>query len=314
MTDPVRSAAASVPESTRESATKDVASIPSNYSRLIAQELGLHTKGLPALLVGTGLGRTQFLQEERLISGQQQIRILENALQLTENEGFGLSLGKRLTPLTHGMMGFMANSSQDLYTAVQAISLFVPTRMNFAGLELSERNGLLEGRLRLDIQMSDAVRRCLAETFARMFFAIAEFIVGRPLVEAEVFFEYAEPRYGDDYRTYLPGSLNFHAENLMFRVPMAVCRKPNVSANHENYQLALAQCETMLEQLQRQTLDYQTRVKKLMLSRPPGTLDEEGAAAAFFLVSAPWHVSLTGRTLRLNKYEMASCRSRQRPI
>jgi AraC-like DNA-binding protein len=64
---------------------------------------------------------------------------------------------------------------------------------------------------------------------------------------------------------------------------MALCRKPNASANHESYHLALQQCESMLARLQTREPDYRTRLKKMMLSRPPGTLSEEEAAATLFM-------------------------------
>jgi len=64
---------------------------------------------------------------------------------------------------------------------------------------------------------------------------------------------------------------------------MSLCREPNASANHENYRLALQQCEVMLAQLQSDQPTYQTRLKKMMLSRPPGTLSENEAAASLFM-------------------------------
>ena len=82
--------------------------IPSNYSRLIARELDLTAKQLPRLLLGTGLGVTQFLSEESLLTAAQQVRILRNALDLSGQPELGLWLGKRLTPATHGAMGFVA--------------------------------------------------------------------------------------------------------------------------------------------------------------------------------------------------------------
>ena len=77
--------------------------------------------------------------------------------------------------------------------------------------------------------------------------------------------------------------MQFAAEQFIIHVPLALCRIPNASANHENYLLAMQQCQAMLGQLQDAPTDYQTRVKKLMLSHPPGTLNEEATAAALFM-------------------------------
>ena len=82
--------------------------IPSNYSRLIARELDLTVSQLPSLLQGTGLGIAQFLGEDSLLTPAHQVRILRNALALSGQFEFGLRLGKRLTPATHGAIGFAA--------------------------------------------------------------------------------------------------------------------------------------------------------------------------------------------------------------
>ncbi len=79
------------------------------------------------------------------------------------------------------------------------------------------------------------------------------------------------------YSDYLPGRIRFGSDKFTLKLPMALCREPNASANHENYRLALEQCESMLAELQNHKPSYQTRLKKMMLSRPPGSLSEDEA-------------------------------------
>ena len=114
------------------------ADIPSNYSRLIARELDMTTRQLPVLLRGTGLDVEQFLSEDGLLTLAQQVRILRNALLLSGQPAFGLMLGKRLTPATHGAMGFAASSSPDLLSALRAIQTFLPTRASVIQLHLRQ--------------------------------------------------------------------------------------------------------------------------------------------------------------------------------
>ncbi len=97
------------------------ASIPSNYSRIIARELDLTVRQLPILLRGTALDVEQFLSEDSLLTPAQQVRVLRNALALSGQPEFGLRLGKRLTPATHGAMGFAASSCPDLLSALRRI-------------------------------------------------------------------------------------------------------------------------------------------------------------------------------------------------
>lgn len=259
------------------------ADIPSNYSRLIARELGLTARQLPRLLRGTGLDIEQLLSEDSLLTADQQIRILRNALELSGEPEFGLRLGTRLTPATHGAMGFVANSSPDLFAALQAIHTFLPTRASFIQVQVRQVEDSLECLVNFQVSLDEDVERCLADTVVKAFFEIGEFIVGRPLYDAEVFFAHPAPAYHAVYPDYLPGRIHFGCNYLKFNLPMALCRKPNASANHENYRLALQQCESMLARLQTRELDYSTRIKKMMLSRPPGTLSEDEAAAALFM-------------------------------
>ena len=77
------------------------ASIPSSYSRLIARILNLNERNLNPLLRFTNISKKQFLKEELIITAQQQIQILQNALLLSGTKSFGLEFGKNLTPPTN---------------------------------------------------------------------------------------------------------------------------------------------------------------------------------------------------------------------
>lgn len=268
---------------TTESTAYDAACIPSNYSRLIAQVLALQVRDLPSLMNGTGLTTNQFMQEDTLLTTHQQVQILENGLLLSRDPAFGLRLGQRLTPSTHGAMGFLANSSPNLLTALEAFQTFLPTRLNFARLELTRTRDSVKCSAYFDLALTPAVHRALAETFAVVFFECAEFIVGRPLSEATTYFAHEQPSYGSRYPDYLPGQLAFSASELTVQLPLSLCHVPNASANRENYLLAMRQCETMLAQLRPDSQRSTTQIQRLMLSQAPGALTEQQAAAALFV-------------------------------
>jgi AraC-like DNA-binding protein len=259
------------------------ADIPSNYSRIIARELDLTVRQLPILLRGTALSVEQFLSEDSLLTPAQQVRVLRNALALSGQPEFGLRLGKRLTPATHGAMGFAASSSPDLLSALRAIHTFLPTRASVIQLHLQQVEEHLECRLDFQVPLDADLQRCLADTIIKVLLEFGEFIVGRPLYEAEIGFTHPAPEYHALYAEYLSGRIRFGCDHLTLKLPMTLCQEPNASANHENYRLALQQCEAMLAQLQTHKPNYQTRLKKMMLSRPPGTLSEEEAAASLFM-------------------------------
>jgi AraC-like DNA-binding protein len=116
-----------------------------------------------------------------------------------------------------------------------------------------------------------------------VFVACAEFIIGRPLTEARIDFSFAKPSYSHVYRDYFAGNYQFSTSHSSIRIPLETCHIVNVSANHENYVLAMKQCETMLSQLKSHKCSTTYQLQKMMLSQPLGTLSEEDAAAALFI-------------------------------
>lgn len=259
------------------------ASIPSNYARIIGRELAFGVRDIPKLLQFTQLTTPQFMQEETLLTPQQLIQILHNGMHLSAHSDFGLRLGKRLTPSTHGAVGFLVNSSPNLLIALHAFQAFLPTRMSFARLELQQTADLMQCTLHFELKLPPAIHRLLSEICAIIFYECAEFIVGRPLIEATVSFSHREPSYSQDYSHYLAGAYCFAAPNLTIDIPLAICDIPNASANAESYLLAWQQCEHMLAQLQSHKQSYTYKIQKMMLSHPLGKLSEEDVAAALFM-------------------------------
>lgn len=243
----------------------------------------MNARDLPSLLAGTSLTADSLLDDHTRLSGTEQIRILENALQLSGDPGLGLRVGCRLTPAAHGAMGYLASSSPDLLAALRAFQAFVPTRLSFARLELNVVDTDMLMVAHFDMEMRPAVQRCVAETCAMAFFACAEFIIGRPAHEVDTHFTHADPGEQARYRHYLPGRVVFSSEQMLLRIPLSVCAIPNASANRESYALAQQQCEALLAELRQRPDSLRRQVETMMLSRPGSTLSEEAAAQALFI-------------------------------
>ncbi len=260
------------------------ASIPSNYSRLIARELDLQVSDLPSLLTMTDLSIDEFMQEDTRLTSQQQIQILQNGLRLSTDEAFGLRLGIRFTPPTHGAMGFLASSSPNLLTALEALQTYLPLRLNFARAEIVINDTWLEGHCYFDADINHEVHRCLSEILAKIFFDFAEFIVGRPIHEGVSYFSHDYPNNSSlQYSDYLPGKIEFSAKQLMVKIPIELTQVANTSTNPENYLFAMRQCEMMQAKLlsNRDTTTY--KIQRMMLTHPPGVLSEDEAAATLFV-------------------------------
>ena len=259
------------------------ATIPSSYTRLIGRELDLQARDLPKLLKFTALTPEQLMLDETLLTATQQIQILKNAIALSTGELFGLSLGQRLTPSTHGAMGFLVNSCPNLWMALQAFQVFLPTRMSLISLKLRHDPMWTECLIQFEQTLDAAVQRTAAEAIAVILFECAEFIVGRPLTEATTQFTHAAPDYHARYADYFAGTYGFGAANFSIRFPTEICQIANASSNHDSYLLAMQQCETILNQLSTQQHSITYQVQKIMLSHPLGQPSETDIAAALFM-------------------------------
>lgn len=286
----------------------NTACIPSNYSRLVARVLGLHARELPALLAQAHISVDQLMQEDTLLTSSQQMQILQNALRISNDEMFGLKIGQCLTPTTHGAMGFLASSSPNLLIALRAFETYLPTRSDFSHLELKRSRDYWECYCYFDVELNADVHRVISEAYASILFQCAEFIIGHPVEDARICFSFDEPDYSHRYAEFLPGKIEFSAPQLILKVPANLCDIPNASANHENYSLALRQCQSMLEQLPLNTNNWTHRLQKMMLSHPPGVLSEDEAAAMLFISKRTLarRLTLEGSNFRKIRDEMLS--------
>ncbi|MGD9661700.1 MAG: AraC family transcriptional regulator [Porticoccaceae bacterium] len=253
-----------------------------SYSRMIARQLGLQEKDLAILLRGTNLKVDDLLNDDTLIHKEQQLQIMRNAMQLCGDPGFGLRLGQTLTPPTHGPLGFLANSSPNLGTAILDFQNFLPARVSFTHLRVMKKNGWLECHFDIDISDKEDSRSVL-ECFALSLLSLIEFVLGRPFTEGHLYCAYSRPDYFADYQKYVSCPITFGAPESKLLIPEQLLLVPNASSDHINYEFALRQCQTMLQQLDGNKGHTSNRVRKLLLSHPPGKLSEERAARILFI-------------------------------
>lgn len=258
-------------------------SIPTVYSRLIARELKLQTPDLHALLEGTDLSIEDFLQEDTLLNTNQQLIIFDNSVALADDKLLGFRAGKRITPSTHGVIGFLVSSSPNLFLALKAFETYLPSRFNFIRIKIEIDDDWLELHFYVETEMAEKTSRMIHEAAATVVYDSAEFILGRPLIEGKMYFPFAEPDYSHRYAEYLAGSNTFSAPHFRIKIPAAQCYETNVATDYESYRFALEQCEKLQLQIHQDNGSYKYKLQKMMLSHPPGTLHEDEAAAALFI-------------------------------
>jgi AraC-like DNA-binding protein len=259
--------------------------IPSSYSRVVARELALQERGLARLLIGTGLS-TDILQpeDESYITGEQQLRILDNARRITSSHDFGLKLGRRLQPSSHGPLGQLVLGSPDMITALELLCEFLPIRLPIFNMSITASSEALACSLHLKLQTNSYQRRVLNECFAMLIQSTAESVIGRRLVEAQIELTHESPEYIACYEEYLHSPVYFGRETNTFKIPIQLATQVNVAGDSESYALAQELCQKLLEKEPKVRLSTANRVKHLLLSSSPAvSVTESHVAQALFI-------------------------------
>lgn len=258
--------------------------IPSSYSRIVARELALQERDLAQLLGGTGLSQEILLPgDETQLTGQQQLRILENAWRMSGAADLGLRLGHRLQPSTHGPLGYLTLSSPNLITALRSLADFLPTRIPFAQLDISFDGDWLCCAMSLKLESQQQNRRLLLECFALILQSVIEAVLGRELTEARFAFDYDRPDYHDSYRRYLHSPMAFCEPASTLVIPAALAKISNASGDPETFALAQNMCLKLLDQVPSLALSTRDRVRRLLLSQPTISVTEDDIARAMFI-------------------------------
>ncbi|MEE4146535.1 MAG: AraC family transcriptional regulator ligand-binding domain-containing protein [Halieaceae bacterium] len=258
--------------------------ITSNYSRILARELHLQERDLPRLLQGTGLPRSVLLPgDDTRLSGAQQLRIIQNARSLNPAPELGLQIGLQLGPSSHGPIGYLALSSPDLLTALQALRDFLPLRIAIVQLGLAQSGPWLQCSMQLTISAPADEKRMLLECCALLLQSLVESITGKSLDNARFEFDFPAPTYHRLYRHYFHSPTLFSRDSCQLLLPTSLLHTPNVAGDPVSYGLARDLCQQLLEQLPAASTSLTDRVRRRLLSMPAGTAGEEDVAAALFV-------------------------------
>ena len=258
--------------------------IPSTYSRIVARELELQERDLPRLLRGTGLALDVLMPgDETRLTGRQQLRVLNNAQGMMDWPDIGLRLGRQLNPSSHGPMGYLALSSPDLLTALQALRDFLPARIPFLHLEVSLEEEWLRCGMSLKLEANADEQRVLQECFALGIQSFVESILGGKAKGSRFEMAHPRPAYHRQYRHYLHAPVKFSAGRNTVLIPASLARVPNAVGDPENYAQAFAICQRLLQQAPAKELSTRDRVRRYLLSQPAGTVTEAQVARAMFI-------------------------------
>ena len=258
--------------------------VASGYLRIVARMLGLQERQLPQLLAGTGIPTSVLLPgDENFVSGFQLLRILENGHRLIGGPGFGLALGRQLSPDSHGPIGYLSLASPDLISSLRALADYLPARLPLVHLNISLNDEWLECSYEILLDPPDYIRQSMCETFALAVQSQVEAILRREAIEAQIEFTHTAPAYLEMYGDYIHGQYRFDQPRVVFRLPAALAHTPNTSGDSEAFSLIRQRCTNLLEQQPTVTSSVADQVRRLLLTQPQESVNEDQVAKAMFV-------------------------------
>ncbi|WP_347468600.1 AraC family transcriptional regulator [Burkholderia stagnalis] len=237
------------PDAARQLNKATVSSAYALFMLMLAEERGIDAG---RILSGSGVARERLAQPHARITPLQQAAIVFNLLDATDDPSIAIEIGLRSSLTKSGLIGFGLMSCATLGEAIQLGIRYLPTRVPFFSVRLTQFDGTAQidvreafplGRLR-----RFAVENFLVET-AILFNSLLEPALGRTLKSrAELHFEWPEPAWFDAYRARLP-RCHFGASANRIRCDAALLDEPIGTANAQTAQMIVQQCEAELARL-----------------------------------------------------------------
>lgn len=272
------------------------------YSRAIARQLCLSEKEIWRLLVGTRITADRFIYDDSPISSDDQKIIFQNTLNLSQDNAYGLQLGKALTPPAHGSMGFLANCSPTLYTALDDFSHYLPTRVSFGRLGLRCTEQHLVCLMHTTYKDQERINHLIVEAFSISLIQLIENILGGEFTDGELHFAFSKPEYWEKYRKHIHCNILFDQKQNKLLIPLKYKDVANISSDFTTYQLYKSQCQKQLDELDASKQTTADRVKKQLLLSPPGkSITEDDVAAAMFISKRTLSRRLTSESTSFRK-------------
>lgn len=217
------------------------------YSRVLANVVGVTDDALPQLLQGTSLSAEKFHQHEGYIDWHDQHCIVSNALSLFPQEGLGIIAGTFYPLASHGAMGSAAMSAPTVRDALIMFIRYSGIRAQFTELSgfQNDDSFILSHKLLVE---HDAVGQFLIEALLISAKLSVDFLIGRPIHDAEIFVNFSKPRYHDLIEEAVKCPIIYDQPNTEYVIPLAYLDLPVATRNETNRRLAEQQCQTLERQ------------------------------------------------------------------
>ncbi len=231
------------------------------------------------LISGTDICAHQLDQQDSLISFDQSIKVIENALNASGETALGLLVGSREGINNLGILGYAVSCSKNGRAAVDLVNSFYKTATSFNLLELEIKGDELIHTSTPNHSVSPSIYRFLVEESlscgARIIHDFSRFGMS-PIV---VKLSYSKPEHAEKYQEFFGCPIEFNANLNQAIYSGEYLNIPNPDFNLVSTKMAAELCNQMLHSLGSQRCMI-TKLHQYIRSHPEGFPTAQQAAKA----------------------------------
>jgi len=243
-------------------------SMPTYYLQQIADQLTKHSVDSSAWLAREELSLEQINQPEQSISFSQFSSLIIDAIQLSNQPGLGLLVGKRLGLTTHGMLGYAIIASSCLRETIELFSRFMNTRTPLLRVELVSDEKVLKVELH-ECYPLDTIKIPFLESAMLTLYNLLMQLTQNSAPISQLCFPYSKPSYVSLYEQCFAYPMQFEKSVASISLVQSELDKRLPMADQNSLNQAKIICEQELDKLQIME-SLQSRVRKYLLSSKNG--------------------------------------------
>ncbi len=229
-----------------------------------------------ALLNNTGLSGEDVFNDLGLVSFSQSIRLIKNALHLTDVKGLGLHIGACENTSSYGLMGYAMSCAPTMKLAAQIAIKYQKASPNLMDMSLQHSQSESHIVLTAPCEVGDEIIFLVEEIFTAIQRSF-QLLAGKDIHPLAMYFSYPEPAYSHLYKEAFHCPLYFNASENKISYPQKVLDIPTLQGNVVAQKVANALCEQYITQ--HHVCDDILQQVRSILMNSPGTFPNEESVA-----------------------------------
>ncbi|MGK5095433.1 AraC family transcriptional regulator [Deltaproteobacteria bacterium TL4] len=229
----------------------------------MAEKMGLDPQGL---LEEAGIKKEILKEKEAFITISQYKSLIGNKKIFDYDPAFALHVGQNCDGVSHGILGYVAISSPNLWTALHLISKYfkIRNRMITSNFQINDQTVVIKIESLLDLGSSYpfTIESILSTLYGGM-----SFLLGDKMPEVSIHVRYPEPSYSPVYKEIFNTDVSFEQPCNQVTFSAQTLEQPFPMANSTLSKIAIQQCEAMLSSLA-DSKDLSAHIRQILLKTP----------------------------------------------